>query len=81
MRRFGDIVKKCLLDDESVQNLYARTRDATNETAAVLTNQRLWLLSTLAFRINGLGADDGKQYTKLQLARFQLLEEGDWPTS
>ena len=50
----------------------------SNEAAAIKTTQRLWLLSSLAFRSHGLGDDDGKQQTKLLRARFQQLESGSW---
>jgi hypothetical protein len=79
-KRLGDLLKQCLLDDVNAQREYARAQSSINEATATMATQRLWLLPTLALRINGLGVDDGKQQTKLLRGRFQLLEKGDWQT-
>ena len=76
--RYGDLLKQCLLDDVATQLAHAKAQRAGTVAAATESTQKLWLLSTLAFRLNGLGVDDGKQQTKILRARFQSLEGGDW---
>jgi hypothetical protein len=80
-QRFGELLKQCLLDDACALQVQARSSNEANVAEARMTTQRLWLLSSLTFRLNGLGVDDGKQQSKLLRARFQLLEQGDWLTA
>ena len=80
-QRFGELLKECLLADACAQQVQARASNEANVAEARKTTQRLWLLSSLTCRLNGLGVDDGKQQSKLLRARFQLLEQGDWLTA